>query len=57
MLLLHIKLVESLVILLVEKKLITIQSLFGFRLDVNIENFDPKNPAFNPVGKDKTRRS
>jgi tRNA(Met) C34 N-acetyltransferase TmcA len=31
----------------------TIQSLFGFRLDVNIENFDPENPAFNPVGKDK----
>ena len=27
--------------------------MFGFRLDVNIENFDPENPAFNPVGKDK----
>ncbi len=35
------------------KEVNTIQSLFGFRLDVNIENFDPENPAFNPVGKDK----
>ena len=35
------------------KEVNTIQSLFGFRLDVNIENFDPENPAFNPVGNDK----
>lgn len=35
------------------KKVQTIQSLFGFRLDVNIEDFDPRNPAFNPIGKDK----
>ena len=35
------------------KEVNTIQSLFGFRLDVNIENFDPENPAFNPVGKNK----
>lgn len=31
----------------------TIQSTFGFRLDVDIENFDPENPAFNPIGKVK----
>lgn len=31
----------------------TIQSMFGFRLDVNIENFDPENPAFNPIGRVK----
>lgn len=35
------------------KKVNTIQSLFGFRLDVNIDNFDPNNPAFNPIGKNK----
>ena len=34
----------------------TIQSTFGFRLDVDIENFDPENPAFNPIGKSKTIR-
>lgn len=28
----------------------TIQKIFGFRLDVNIEDFDPNNPAFNPIG-------
>lgn len=31
----------------------TIQSIFGFRLDANIENFDPENPTFNPIGKVK----
>lgn len=35
------------------KEVKTIQSLFGFRLDVNIEDFDPRNPAFNPIGNDK----
>lgn len=35
------------------KEVNTIQSVFGFRLDVDIENFDPENPAFNPKGKDK----
>lgn len=35
------------------KKVNTIQSLFGFRLDVNIDNFDPNNPAFNPIGRNK----
>lgn len=35
------------------KKVDTIQSLFGFRLDVNIDNFDPENPAFNPSGNIK----
>lgn len=38
------------------KKVNTIQSLFGFRLDVNIDNFDPNNPAFNPIGKNKMIR-
>lgn len=35
------------------RKVNTIQSLFGFRLDVNIDNFDPNNPAFNPIGANK----
>ena len=35
------------------KKVNTIQSLFGFRLDVDIDNFDPNNPAFNPIGNNK----
>lgn len=35
------------------KEVNTIQSLFGFRLDVDIENFDPNNPAFNPIGRSK----
>lgn len=35
------------------KKVNTIQSLFGFRLDVDIENFNPENPAFTPKGKIK----
>lgn len=38
------------------KKVNTIQSLFGFRLDVDIDNFDPNNPAFNPIGKNKMIR-
>ena len=38
------------------KKVNTIQSLFGFRLDVNIDNFDPNNPAFNPIGQNKLMR-
>ena len=33
------------------KEVNTIQSVFGFRLAVDIENFDPENPAFNPKGK------
>lgn len=39
------------------KKVNTIQSLFGFRLDVDIDNFDPNNPAFNPIGKNKMIRN
>lgn len=35
------------------RKVETIQSTFGLRLDINIDNFDPNNPAFNPIGKDK----
>lgn len=35
------------------KNVDTIQSTFGFRLNVNIENFDPNNPAFAPVGQIK----
>lgn len=31
-------------------KVDTIQKLFGFRLDVDIEDFDPNNPAFRPIG-------
>lgn len=31
----------------------TIQSIFGFKLDVNIDDFDPKNPTFNPIGNIK----
>lgn len=31
----------------------TIQSIFGFRLDADIENFDPNNPTFNPIGRIK----
>lgn len=34
-------------------KVDTIQKLFGFRLDVDIEDFDPNNPAFKPVGSVK----
>lgn len=35
------------------KKVETIQSMFGFRLDVDIENFDPENPKFSPIGRIK----
>lgn len=31
----------------------TIQSTFGFRLDLNLEDFDPENPQFNPKAKHK----
>lgn len=34
-------------------KVETIQSTFGFRLNLNIEDFDYKNPAFNPISKPK----
>lgn len=35
----------------------TIQSMFGFRLDVDIENFDPEQPRFAPKGKPKLVRN
>lgn len=35
------------------KKVDTIQSMFGFRPDVDIENFDPENPKFAPIGRIK----
>lgn len=35
------------------KSVDTIQSMFGFRLDVDIEDFDPEKPAFNPIGNIK----
>ena len=31
----------------------TIQSTFGFRLDLKLEDFDPANPQFNPYAKPK----
>lgn len=31
----------------------TIQSTFGFRLDLKLEDFDPSNPQFNPYAKPK----
>ena len=31
----------------------TIQSTFGLRLDLKIEDFDPRNPQFNPMAKPK----
>lgn len=34
-------------------KVDTIQSLFGFRVDTNIDDFDPENPKFSPLGKIK----
>ena len=34
-------------------KVITIQSCFGFRLDADIENFDPNRPEFRPIGPPK----
>lgn len=35
------------------KKVVTIQSVFGFRLDVDIDDFDPNNPAFTPKSAPK----
>ena len=35
------------------RKVTTIQAAFGFRLDTNIEDFDPNLPAFRPIGKPK----
>lgn len=35
------------------KKVDTIQSTFGFRLDLNLDDFDPKNPQFNPKASPK----
>lgn len=35
------------------KNVDTIHSLFGFRLDLNLEDFDPNNPAFKPIGRAK----
>lgn len=35
------------------KKVETIQSTFGFRLDLKLEDFDPDNPQFNPKSKPK----
>lgn len=37
-------------------KVHTIQKIFGFRLDVNIEDFDPNNPAFKPIGEVKIKK-
>lgn len=34
-------------------KTYTIQSIFGFRLNTKIEDFDPNNPAFSPVSSPK----
>ena len=31
----------------------TIQSTFGLRLDLRLEDFDPANPQFNPIAKPK----
>ena len=31
----------------------TIQSTFGFRLDLKLEDFDPSNPQFNPMSSPK----
>ncbi|AXH74551.1 MAG: AAA domain protein [crAssphage sp. isolate ctbg_1] len=31
----------------------TIQSVFGFRLNLNLEDFDPNHPQFNPMAKPK----
>lgn len=31
----------------------TVQSTFGLRLDLKLEDFDPTNPQFNPIGKPK----
>lgn len=31
----------------------TIQSCFGFRLDIDLDKFDPNKPEFKPIGKIK----
>lgn len=35
------------------KEVNTIQSTFGFRLDMKLEDFDPINPRFSPISKPK----
>lgn len=35
------------------KEVNTIQSIFGLRLDLRLEDFDPTNPQFNPMAKPK----
>lgn len=35
------------------KSVYTIQSTFGFRLDLNLEDFNPERPQFNPKSKAK----
>ena len=35
------------------KNVDTIQSTFGLRLDLRLEDFDPANPQFNPMAKPK----
>ena len=35
------------------KEVDTIQSTFGFRLDLKLEDFDPQKPQFNPMSKPK----
>jgi ATP-dependent exoDNAse (exonuclease V) alpha subunit len=35
------------------RKVTTIQAAFGFRIDTNIEDFDPNLPAFKPIGPPK----
>ena len=35
------------------KNVDTIQSTFGLRLDLRLEDFDPRNPQFNPMAKPK----
>ena len=35
------------------KEVDTIQSTFGLRLDLKLEDFDPANPQFNPMAKPK----
>lgn len=35
------------------KSVDTIQSTFGLRLDLKLEDFNPNNPQFNPMGKPK----
>lgn len=35
------------------EKVYTIQSTFGLRLNLNLDNFDPKNPQFDPTASPK----